>query len=93
MGEAGLHHQDPSLRPGLFPRLPLRSPHCLSQVHKFVDRNRDHLDPAVVEMLAQSQLQVSLPAFSGPPPLHTVAPTLPRTLLPKGQPLALWTMG
>ncbi|XP_025783316.1 myosin XVB [Puma concolor] len=28
------------------------------QVHKFVDRNRDHLDPAVVEMLAQSQLQL-----------------------------------
>uniref|UniRef100_A0A667IBD1 Myosin XVB n=1 Tax=Lynx canadensis TaxID=61383 RepID=A0A667IBD1_LYNCA len=28
------------------------------QVHKFVDRNRDHPDPAVVEMLAQSQLQL-----------------------------------
>ncbi|XP_029782945.1 myosin XVB [Suricata suricatta] len=28
------------------------------QVHKFVDRNRDHLDPAVAEMLAQSQLQL-----------------------------------
>ncbi|XP_073092024.1 myosin XVB isoform X5 [Manis javanica] len=30
----------------------------LSQVHKFLDRNRDHLDPAAVEMLAQSQLQL-----------------------------------
>ncbi|XP_005407553.2 PREDICTED: unconventional myosin-XVB-like, partial [Chinchilla lanigera] len=28
------------------------------QVHKFLNRNRDHLDPAVVEMLAQSQLQL-----------------------------------
>ncbi|KAB1264807.1 Unconventional myosin-XVB [Camelus dromedarius] len=32
------------------------------QVHKFLNRNRDHLDPAVVDMLAQSQLQVPLPA-------------------------------
>ncbi|XP_033623314.1 myosin XVB, partial [Fukomys damarensis] len=28
------------------------------QVHKFLTRNRDRLDPAVVEMLAQSQLQL-----------------------------------
>ncbi|XP_070082077.1 myosin XVB isoform X4 [Equus caballus] len=28
------------------------------QVHKFLNRNRDHLDPAVVEMLAQSSLQL-----------------------------------
>ncbi|ELR47455.1 Putative myosin-XVB, partial [Bos mutus] len=28
------------------------------QVHKFLNRNRDRLDPAVVEMLAQSQLQL-----------------------------------
>ncbi|XP_066239718.1 myosin XVB [Saccopteryx leptura] len=28
------------------------------QVHKFLDRNRDHLDPAVVDMLAQSQIQL-----------------------------------
>uniref|UniRef100_A0A8C4KWF5 Myosin motor domain-containing protein n=1 Tax=Equus asinus TaxID=9793 RepID=A0A8C4KWF5_EQUAS len=28
------------------------------QVHKFLNRNRDHLDPAVVEMLAQSRLQL-----------------------------------
>ncbi|XP_019499778.1 PREDICTED: myosin XVB [Hipposideros armiger] len=28
------------------------------QVHKFLNRNRDDLDPAVVEMLAQSQLQL-----------------------------------
>uniref|UniRef100_A0A8C0DIX5 Myosin motor domain-containing protein n=1 Tax=Balaenoptera musculus TaxID=9771 RepID=A0A8C0DIX5_BALMU len=28
------------------------------QVHKFLNRNQDHLDPAVVEMLAQSQLQL-----------------------------------
>ncbi|KAM8784457.1 myosin XVB [Rhynchonycteris naso] len=28
------------------------------QVHKFLNRNRDHLDPAVVDMLAQSQLQL-----------------------------------
>ncbi|XP_053425564.1 myosin XVB [Nycticebus coucang] len=28
------------------------------QVHKFLNRNRDHLDPAVVEMLGQSQLQL-----------------------------------
>ncbi|KAM6175993.1 myosin XVB [Erethizon dorsatum] len=28
------------------------------QVHKFLNRNRDHLDPAVVEMIAQSQLQL-----------------------------------
>ncbi|KAM8943784.1 myosin XVB [Lycaon pictus] len=28
------------------------------QVHRFVNRNRDHLDPAVAEMLAQSQLQL-----------------------------------
>ncbi|XP_054544599.1 myosin XVB [Talpa occidentalis] len=28
------------------------------QAHKFLNRNRDHLDPAVVEMLAQSQLQL-----------------------------------
>ncbi|XP_054173282.1 myosin XVB isoform X5 [Homo sapiens] len=30
----------------------------LSQVHKFLNRNRDQLDPAVVEMLGQSQLQL-----------------------------------
>ncbi|XP_033038085.1 myosin XVB isoform X5 [Trachypithecus francoisi] len=30
----------------------------LSQVHKFLHRNRDQLDPAVVEMLGQSQLQL-----------------------------------
>uniref|UniRef100_A0A7N5JLK6 Myosin XVB n=1 Tax=Ailuropoda melanoleuca TaxID=9646 RepID=A0A7N5JLK6_AILME len=28
------------------------------QVHRFINRNRDHLDPAAVEMLAQSQLQL-----------------------------------
>ncbi|XP_012588448.1 PREDICTED: unconventional myosin-XV-like [Condylura cristata] len=28
------------------------------QAHKFLNRNRDHLDPAVVGMLAQSQLQL-----------------------------------
>ncbi|XP_058141001.1 myosin XVB [Dasypus novemcinctus] len=28
------------------------------QVHKFLTRNRDHLDPAVVDMLSQSQLQL-----------------------------------
>ncbi|XP_023569895.1 myosin XVB [Octodon degus] len=28
------------------------------QVHKFLNRNRDHLDPAVAEMLSQSQLQL-----------------------------------
>lgn len=42
---------------------PPTSPRCLLQVHKFLNRNRDHLDPAVVEMLAQSQLQVPLPAL------------------------------
>lgn len=40
----------------------------LFQVHKFLNRNRDHLDPTVVGMLAQSQLQVprqpSCSAFS-----------------------------
>ena len=38
------------------------------QVHKFLNRNRDHLDPAVVEMLAQSQLQVPLLALLYTPP-------------------------
>lgn len=31
----------------------------LLQVHKFINRNRGHLDPAVLEMLRQSQLQVT----------------------------------
>ncbi|XP_070339737.1 myosin XVB isoform X8 [Equus asinus] len=47
------------------------------QVHKFLNRNRDHLDPAVVEMLAQSRLQVLLLALSGPAPLHSVPPFCP----------------
>ncbi|XP_062937156.1 LOW QUALITY PROTEIN: myosin XVB [Cynocephalus volans] len=40
------------------------------QVHKFLNRNRDHLDPAVVEMLSQSQLQLvgSLFQEAEPPP-------------------------
>lgn len=36
------------------------------QVHKFVNRNRDSLDPAVLEMLRQSQLQVTQLPFRGP---------------------------
>uniref|UniRef100_M3YQX5 Myosin XVB n=1 Tax=Mustela putorius furo TaxID=9669 RepID=M3YQX5_MUSPF len=68
------------------PQLPLpifTVRHCAGtvtyQVHKFVNRNRDHLDPAAVAMLAQSQLQVPLPALSEPPPLHTVSPHLPES--------------
>lgn len=53
------------------------SPHCLLQVHKFLNRNRDHLDPAVVEMLAQSQLQVPCRPFWGPHPSTLCSPILP----------------
>ncbi|KAK2497547.1 hypothetical protein MC885_014512, partial [Smutsia gigantea] len=60
------------------------------QVHKFLNRNRDHLDPAMVEMLAQSQLQVPLPALLGPL-LHTYPHSvLTWTLLPKGLTLNLF---
>lgn len=45
-----VHTQPPE---GLFLR-PL-----LLQVHKFINRNRDHLDPAVLEMLRRSELQVT----------------------------------
>ncbi|KAM5309126.1 myosin XVB [Glossophaga mutica] len=41
------------------------------QVHKFLDRNRDHLDPAVVEMLAQSQLQLVSSLFQEAEPQVT----------------------
>lgn len=34
----------------------------LLQVHKFINRNRDHLDPAMLELLRQSQLQVTSPS-------------------------------
>lgn len=62
------------------------SSHCLLQVHKFLNRNRDHLDPAVVEMLAQSQLQVPLPVLPRSLLCHTLYPQsalLARTLLLK----------
>ncbi|KAM9208827.1 LOW QUALITY PROTEIN: myosin XVB [Dugong dugon] len=37
------------------------------QVHKFLNRNQDHLDPAVVEILNQSQLQLVSSLFEAEP--------------------------
>lgn len=96
-GEAGSFDKGTSLHTQTSPSwLSLPSPHCLLQVHKFLNRNRDDLDPAVVEMLAQSQLQVPLQPFLGPQPSTLSLPILP--LLPghccsKGSPsisLAPW---
>jgi hypothetical protein len=55
---------------------------CL-QAHKFLHRNRDHLDPAVVEMLGQSQLQVLWQPSRLPVHLPPSCPC-PPILLPKG---------
>lgn len=73
-----------------FPRFPC----CLLQVHKFLNRNRDHLDPAAVEMLAQSQLQVPLPISGPAPPLcPLILPFLPGHSCSRGLPSRPWHLG
>lgn len=47
------------------PILKALPPPPLLQVHKFINRNRDHLDSAMVEMLGQSQLKVTWRSFQG----------------------------
>lgn len=48
-------------RPASLGALPPRPP--LLQVHKFINRNRGHLDAAMLEVLRQSQLQVTWLSF------------------------------
>ncbi|XP_059234449.1 myosin XVB [Mustela nigripes] len=66
------------------PQLPLpifTVRHCAGtvtyQVHKFVNRNRDHLDPAAVAMLAQSQLQLVGSLFREAESQSTAGPDKP----------------
>nr|XP_023420654.1 myosin XVB [Cavia porcellus] len=58
------------------------------QVHKFLNRNRDHLDPTVEEMLAQSQLQLVRSLFQQTAPQRDKATLASRFLQSLGDLLA-----